>query len=142
MPNAFEWRSVKTEYRDVLVAGPVEELRWLVNTEQIHDTTTGRTVTRSIIRHPGVAVIVPFSTAKESVRVSRSGSTIDDELWDRPAGTLHGREADGRVIAMETARACAERELLEECGYRAACWDSVARWYAMPGGNDTVVHLF
>src|SRR5215831_12662026 len=106
MPNTFEWRSVKTEYRDVLVAGPVEELRWLVNTEQIHDTTTGRTVTRSIIRHPGVAVIVPFSTAEEIVLVRQYRYTIDDELWELPAGTLHGREADGRVIAMETARAC------------------------------------
>jgi ADP-ribose pyrophosphatase len=142
MPKGFEWRSVKTEYRDVLASAHGEELRWLVNTEEIHDTATGRTVTRSIIRHPGVAVIVPFASADQIVLVRQYRYTIDAELWELPAGTLHGRESDGRVIAAETAQACAERELSEECGYRANRWESVAQWYAMPGGNDQVVHLF
>ncbi|HEV8439751.1 MAG TPA: NUDIX hydrolase [Methylomirabilota bacterium] len=142
MDTPLEWRAVTTAYRDVLVSARGEELRWLVNTERIHDPATGLTVTRSIIRHPGVAVIVPFVADDRIVLLRQYRYTIDGELWELPAGTLHGREEAGRVVATETAEACARRELLEECGYVAARWEKVAAWYAMPGGNDQIVHLF
>ena len=138
----FEWRGAETQYRDVLASAHGEELRWLVSRERIQDTVTGKTVTRSIIRHPGVCVIVPFLGDDRIVLVRQYRYTIDGELWELPAGTLHGREAGGRVIATETPVACAARELLEESGYTAARWDKVAEWYAMPGGHDQVVHLF
>jgi len=138
----FEWRGAETQYRDVLASAHGEELRWLVSRERIQDTVTGKTVTRSIIRHPGVCVIVPFLGDDRIVLVRQYRYTIDGELWELPAGTLHGREAGGRVIATETPEACAARELLEESGYTAARWDKVAEWYAMPGGHDQVVHLF
>jgi hypothetical protein len=54
MSGRFEWREVTTEYRDVLSSPRGDELRWLVNRERMRDTVTGATVTRSIMRSPGV----------------------------------------------------------------------------------------
>ena len=142
MPSRFEWHGAETEYRDVLASVNGDELRWLVSRERIHDTVTGRTVTRSIIRHPGVCVIVPYLGDDQIVLVRQYRYPIDGLLWELPAGPLHGLEAGGRVSATETPETCAARELLEECGYTAARWDKVAEWYAMPGGQDQVVHLF
>ena len=39
--DRFQWRDVRTEYRDVLATPHGEELRWLVNRESVQDTATG-----------------------------------------------------------------------------------------------------
>lgn len=142
MSRRFEWRATRTEYRDLLASSRGEELRWLVNREIIHDTVTGHTVTRSIIRHPGICVVAPFLDRSRIILVRQYRYPLDGELWELPAGTLAGREVDGRVAPAESAGACAARELVEETGYEAAHWEKIAEWYAMPGGNDQVSHLF
>jgi ADP-ribose pyrophosphatase len=138
MSDGVERRGMRTEYRDVLG----QELRWLVNVETLRDPDTGQTMTRTVIRHPGVSVIAPFLSENRIALVRQYRHTVDAELWELPAGTLHGRESDGRIVPAETPLDCAVRELQEECGYRAARWEKVAQWYAMPGGHDQVVHLF
>jgi ADP-ribose pyrophosphatase len=138
MSDGFERRGMRTEYRDILG----HELRWLVNVETLRDPDTGQTMTRTVIRHPGVSVIAPFLSEDRIALVRQYRHTVDAELWELPAGTLHGRESEGRVVPAETPLDCASRELREECGYRAARWEKVAQWYAMPGGHDQVVHLF
>ena len=52
--SQFEWLETRTEYREVRKAAHGDELRWIVNRETIRNRATGQTVTRSIIRHPGV----------------------------------------------------------------------------------------
>jgi ADP-ribose pyrophosphatase len=138
----FDWIGVQTECRDVRGAAHGEELRCLVNRERIRDTATGQVVTRVIIRHPGICVMVPFLTDAGIVLLRQYRYPLDDELWELPAGTLRGREADGRAIPVETPEACAARELREECGYEAARWEKVAECYAMPGGSDEMMHVF
>jgi ADP-ribose pyrophosphatase len=138
----FQWREVTTEYRDVLSSPRGDELRWLVNRERIHDTATGRTLTRSIIRHPGVCVIAPILADERIVLVRQYRYPVGAELWELPAGTLGAREDGGRVRATETPEAAAARELLEETGYEAGRLEKMAEWHAMPGGNDQRVHLF
>ncbi len=142
MSSRFEWQQVRTEYRDVRPSGRGDELRWLVNRETIRDTVTGQIVTRSIIRHPGICVVVPFLAEDRIVLTRQYRYPIDGELWELPAGTLSGREEQARVIPTETPDACAARELREETGYEAAEWEKVAECYAMPGGNDAVIHVF
>lgn len=142
MDHRFEWRAVETTHRDVRSTAHGDELRWLVNRETIVDTATGRTVTRSIIRHPGICVMVPFLDDGRIVLVRQYRHPVDGELWELPAGTLAGLEQQGRVIPTETPAACAARELREETGYEATRWELVARCYAMPGGNDQVTHVF
>jgi len=142
MSGRFEWREVSTEYRDVLVSARGDELRWVINRESIHDRITGKTLTRSIIRHPGVCVIVPELPDGRILLVRQFRYPIGAALWELPAGTLDAREEAGRVIATETPQAAAARELLEETGYEAAQLEKLAEWHAMPGGNDLRVHLF
>jgi len=138
----FEWREVTTAYRDVRASARGEELRWLVNRECIHDTATGQTLTRSIIRHPGVSVMVPITADDRVVLVRQYRYPIGRALWELPAGTIAGRECDGRVMATESPEETASRELLEETGYEAARLEKIAEWHAMPGGHDQRVHLF
>jgi ADP-ribose pyrophosphatase len=137
----FEWLDVTTEYRDVLTSAHGDELRYVVNRERIRDAVTGQVVVRSIIRHPGVCVIVPFLPDDRILLVRQYRYPVGGELWELPAGTLKGRERAGRIVATETAEAAAARELLEETGYAAARLERVAEWHAMPGGNDQRVHL-
>jgi ADP-ribose diphosphatase len=138
----FEWRGVTTEYRDVLVSSRGAELRFMVNRERIHDAVTGETVTRSIIRHPGVVVMVPVLDDGRILLVRQFRYPVDAELWELPAGTLAAREDGGRPVAVETPEDAAARELVEETGYAAGRIEKVAEWLAMPGGNDLCVHLY
>jgi len=142
MGDQFKWQEVKTEYREVRASAHGEELRWLVNREKILNTATGQTVTRSVIRHPGICVIVPFLADDQIVLMRQYRYSLDGELWELPAGTLEGREEGGRIVPSETADQCAARELLEETGYEAGQLAKVAECYAMPGSSDEVIHVF
>jgi ADP-ribose pyrophosphatase len=142
MSDRFRWQAVETVYREVHHAVHGDELRWLISRETIHDTATGHTVTRSIMRHPGICVMAPFLTADRIVLVRQYRHPIAGELWELPAGTLVAREEGGRVVATETPEACAARELREETGYEASAWDKVAECFGAPGGNDQVTHVF
>src|SRR5215467_10276731 len=103
----FVWRAAVTEYRDVLEAGHGEELRWLVNRERIHDRVTGQTLTRAIIRHPGVAVMLPVLDDERILLVRQFRYPVGEELWELPAGTLAAREEHGRVVPTESPEDCA-----------------------------------
>lgn len=138
----FEWREVRTECRDARASSHGEELRCLVNRETIDDAVTGQAVTRLIIRHPGICVVVPFLANDRIVLVRQYRYALAEELWELPAGTLAGREEGARMVPTETPEGCAARELLEETGYEAARWEKVTACYVMPGGSDEIMHLF
>ena len=142
MAGRFEWQRVETLHREVRTGGARDELRWLVNRETIRDTATGQTVTRAIVRHPGICVMAPFLDEDRIVLVRQYRHPVDGELWELPAGTLDGREEGGRVVRTETPEACAARELREETGYEAGRWEKVGECFAMPGGNDHLIHVF
>lgn len=142
MDSPFEWEEVTTECRDARVSAQGEELRCLVNRERIRRRATGEVVTRLIIRHPGVCVMVPFLAEDRIVLVRQYRYSLDGELWELPAGTLRGRQEGTRVVPTETPLACAARELLEETGYRAARLERIGECYAMPGGGDEIIHVF
>ncbi len=138
MTNKLEWREIKTEYRE----GRGNEVRWLVNRETIYNPETGVTVTRGCIRHPGICVVAPFVDPDTIIMMRQYRYSIDGELWELPAGTLEGREADSRVLPGESPEECAARELREETGYEADRLEKVAEGYAMPGSSDELMHVF
>ncbi len=142
MSDRFKWQEVKTEYREIRDSGHGEELRWLINRETILDTETGKTVTRSTLRHPGVCVIVPFLDDEQIAMMHQYRYSADDYLWELPAGTLDGREENGWMIPTETPQQCAARELLEETGFEAAELEKVCECYATPGISDELIHVF
>jgi ADP-ribose pyrophosphatase len=138
----FEWREVTTVYRDVKTSSQGDELRWLLNRERIHDRLTGDTLERSIIRHPGICVIVAQPDPDHVLLVRQYRFAVDGELWELPAGTITGRQDGTRMVAVETPQACAARELREEAGYEASQWNAAARCYVMPGSHEELMHVF
>lgn len=84
----------------------------------------GSTITREIVVHPGAVVIVPVLDDGRIVLIRNFRYTVDQELWELPAGT---REAGEKT--METAA----RELEEETGYRADKLTPLAEFYTSPG---------
>ena len=131
--DQFKWLECSTQYREVRRSKHGEELRWLVNRETIHNAATGETVTRAHLRHPGICVIAPFTDDGRIVLMRQYRYAANEYLWELSAGTLEGREANGRMMAVETPEECARRELLEETGYEAREWQKVCECYAMPG---------
>lgn len=138
MSDQFEWQETTTEFREERHA----ELRWIINREVIINTRTGKTVTRAVMRHPGICVILPCLDDGRFLLMRQYRYSIDAELWEAPAGTLNGRETQGRMAATETPEECAARELREETGYTAGRLERVLACYAMPGSSDEIIHLF
>ncbi len=61
-------------------------------------------------------------------------ATVDQVLWEIPAGTIDEGDRD----PLSTA----QRELLEEMGVTAASWRLIATVYVSPGWTDQVMHIF
>lgn len=60
MEQNLDWQERNTAYRETRDSIHGEELRWLISRERILNQATGQIMTRSFIRHPGIAVIIPF----------------------------------------------------------------------------------
>jgi ADP-ribose pyrophosphatase len=88
---------------------------------------------REVVRHPGSVVIVPCVDDEHICLIRNYRLSVDQALIELPAGTLE----DG-----ESPHACAERELIEETGYRAAELSELTAFYAAPGILDEYMHLF
>lgn len=142
MNDQFKWLEIKVEYREVRASSHGEEQRWLVSRETILNAETGQAVMRATIRHPGICVMVPFVDDDRIVLMRQYRYSIDDALWELPAGTLNGREENARMVPTETPEECAARELLEETGYEAGRLEKVCECYAMPGSSDEMIHVF
>lgn len=70
---------------------------------------SGRTAKREIVEHKGAVAIVPVLPDGRIVMVRQFRKPAEDALLEIPAGSLE---------AGEEPLACAERELIEECGFR------------------------
>jgi ADP-ribose pyrophosphatase len=88
---------------------------------------------REVVRHPGAAGIVAVLPGTRILLVEQYRYAIGRPLLEIPAGTL---EKD------ESARACAERELREETGYRASRWRELVSFFPAPGTTDEVITVF
>lgn len=138
----LDWQERITAYRETRHSMHGEELRWLISRERILNQATGQTLTRSFIRHPGIAVIVPFWDEDSVVLLRQFRYAVNDELWELPAGTLAGREENHRIVAIEAPEVCAARELIEETGFAANRLEKIAECYAIPGSGDELMHFY
>ncbi|MEZ6143316.1 MAG: NUDIX hydrolase [Zavarzinella sp.] len=93
----------------------------------------GVSFTRDLILHPGAVVILPIIDADHICLLKNYRFAVADTLWEVPAGTLE---------PAEKLQVCAERELAEETGYRAASWHYHGFFYASPGVLNEKLHLF
>jgi ADP-ribose pyrophosphatase len=84
----------------------------------------GFEIKRSIVRHPGSAVMMAVDDKKRVLLVRQYRLPAEKNLWELPAGKLD----EG-----ETAIQAAKRELIEETGFRAKKWKKLVEFYPSPG---------
>ena len=95
-----------------------------VTEDRAVDPKTGFEIKRSVIRHPGSAVMMAVDAKRRVLLVRQYRLPAEKKLWELPAGRID----DG-----EDALKAAKRELVEETGYRAKKWKKLASYFASPG---------
>ena len=100
------------------------------------DTVTlpgGAQSTREIIEHAPAIAIVAIDDEKQVLMVRQYRKAVEQFLLEIPAGILE---------ANEEPLVGAQRELVEETGYRAKVWKEIASFYTTPGFTNEKIHLF
>jgi ADP-ribose pyrophosphatase len=96
-------------------------------------TAAGKTRTREIVRHPGACVIVPLLDDGRVCLIRNWRVAVNETLVELPAGTLE---------PPEPPHVTAERELIEETGFRAAKIEFLHAFFLSPGILDEKMHLY
>jgi len=102
-------------------------------TEDSAEDGKGHKISRSVIRHPGSAVMVAADEKKRVLLVRQYRLPAGKYLWEFPAGT---------VDPGEKAAQTAKRELIEETGLRAKKWKKLATFYPSPGYSAEKMTIF
>ena len=94
---------------------------------------SGGAVQREVVVHPGAVVILPLLDRDHIVMIRNFRYSVEQELWELPAGTVEPGEP-----GIETAR----RELEEETGYRAERMTPLAEFFTSPGVMTELMRAF
>jgi 8-oxo-dGTP pyrophosphatase MutT (NUDIX family) len=89
---------------------------------------------RSVVVHPGAVAVVAVDGAGRALMIRQYRHPVGRVMWELPAGL---RDHPGEPL-VEAAR----RELLEEAGYRAGMWHSLADHYSSPGFTTERLRIF
>lgn len=107
-----------------------KSIRFCIDTVRLPD---GKETFQEILRHPGSVVILPLFEDGRILFLKQYRYIIDREIFELPAG---------KIEAGELPAATAERELMEETGYRSSSLESLGSIYPTPGYMDEKMHLF
>lgn len=88
---------------------------------------------KGAIEHPGGVVLIPIHPAGDVIMLRQYRTTLQQTILELPAGT---RGWDERWLA------CAQRELREETGYRAAAFTPLGEAWPAPGYSDEVLRFY
>jgi ADP-ribose pyrophosphatase len=89
--------------------------------------------TRTIVKHPGAVVIVA---------IDENGKLILERQWRYAAGKIILELPAGTLDKDEDPQDCAQRELQEETGYKAAKIRKIGGFYSAPGFCSEYLSLF
>lgn len=92
--------------------------------EEVAHDNSGFEIKRSIVRHPGSAVMLAVDEKDRVLLVKQFRLPAEKDLWELPAG---------RIDPGETPLQAAKRELREETGYQAKKWVKLISYWASPG---------
>jgi ADP-ribose pyrophosphatase len=118
--------SSRTVYR-----GPV----FWITTDHVQEPG-GVKVRRDLIHHSGSVVVLAVDDSGRTPRVlleRQYRHAAGDYLWELPAGRIDPGEQELKA---------AQRELIEETGYRAAHWRRILKFYASPGFMAETMSVF
>jgi len=93
----------------------------------------GHVAVREYLKHPGAVMIVPLLA---------NGDAVLERQYRHPLGRSFVEFPAGKLDAGETLRQCAERELLEETGYRAHRWTHLGGFHNAIGYCDERIEVF
>ena len=113
----------------------VWEGKWRVRVDTFR-LADGRVYERGVIDHPGAVVVVPLLPGDDGPQVlmlRQYRPALDLTILELPAGT---REPD------EPWLLCAQRELREETGQRAATFAALGEVWAAPGLTNERMAVF
>jgi ADP-ribose pyrophosphatase len=88
---------------------------------------------KEIVRHPGAVVILPILEDGRIVLIKNERFVVNQILWELPAGTI---EKD------ENPLHTAQREIIEETGYKAEKMDFLLSFYSTPGFCDEILYVY
>jgi ADP-ribose pyrophosphatase len=86
-----------------------------------------------VVEHPGGVAVIARPSRREIVLVRQYRHPTGEELWEVPAGKIERGEPP-----VETA----QRELVEETGYRAESLRFLWSMYSTPGFCNERIHFF
>src|SRR3989338_1296553 len=86
-----------------------------------------------IVRHPGVALIIPFVSKDKIILLKQLRPVIGSYIYELPAGTLD---------AAESPLECAKREIVEETGYSAKRFTRLGIIFPCPGYSTEKITIF
>jgi 8-oxo-dGDP phosphatase len=94
----------------------------------------GGTADREIVEHPGAVAVLGLDESGRVLMIRQYRHPVGRLLWEIPAGL---RDKPGEPLL-----AAAERELLEETGYRAAGWRVLGDFFTSPGFSTERIRIF
>jgi len=94
----------------------------------------GQVAGREVVEHPGAVGIVALNEAGEVLMIRQYRHPVGRLLWEIPAGL---RDVPGEPLLL-----AAERELLEETGYRASDWLVLVDYFSSPGFSTERLRIF
>jgi len=94
----------------------------------------GNAAERDVVLHPGAVAVLALDDTGQVLLIRQYRHPVSKLLWEIPAGL--------RDVTGEPLLATAQRELLEEAGYRARNWRVLADYYSSPGFTNERLRIF
>ena len=129
----IEIKSVYLEGMKVISSKELLRNKLFAIVDEVATDPSGFEIHRSIVRHPGSAVMMAVDGRDRVLLVKQYRLPAEQDLWELPAG---------RIDPGETPLQAAKRELREETGYSAKKWMKLATFWASPGYVDEKMNLF
>ena len=118
-----------------VVAASEQMRNWLItvrtDTVQMPDRNYAE---RTVVTHPGAVAVLALDDTRRVLMIRQYRHPVGRLLWEIPAGL---RDADG-----ESPLRTAQRELLEETGYRAREWHTLVDYFTSPGFSSERIRIF
>jgi len=93
----------------------------------------GHEATREYIVHPGAVAVIP---------ILDDGRLVMERQYRYPVGAVLLEFPAGKIDPGESIQTCAQRELAEETGYRAAQWARAGIIHNAPAYADEIIELW